>query len=128
MSAQQVIDEARPMLEDLLPKIGIVPDNSPVVTADCLVPFSEWVSDQEVDPEDLAFFCSFVGAFIIVYLCEHHAAKTVIKDQRIYMAMPAPEGISIEFEPYAVAQSIAAGKGGSLIDFLNNVSDEHALA
>jgi hypothetical protein len=121
MTAQQAIDEARPMLEDLLPKIGIVPNGDHLIISDCIESFSKWVSEQQLGQKDLAFFSSLIGAFIVVYLTEHKEAKVSIKDNRIYVAIPFQQGVVREFEPYAVAHGIASGYEGDLVSFLENV-------
>ena len=122
MSASRALEEARPMLEDLLPQIGIVPSGGTLDTSACISAFSKWVSEQQVGQEDMAFFGGLIGAFIVVYLVDHKEAKAYVKENRICVAIPFQQGIMREFEPYAVAHGIASGSGGDLETFLTNVA------
>ena len=122
MSADRALEQARPMLEDLLPKIGIVSDGTPLDTAECMALFSKWVGEQTVGERDFAFFCSLIGAFIIVHLTEHKDAKASVRSGRIILGLPSQEGIVREFEPYVVANGIASGRDCDLESFLVNVA------
>ena len=70
MEARVVIDQARPMLEDLLPSIG-VSNGQALDLSVCLDPFSTWVSEQDISPDDINFLTSLIGAFIMTYLSEY---------------------------------------------------------
>ncbi|PSL15904.1 hypothetical protein CLV44_103188 [Marinobacterium halophilum] len=122
MSASRALEEARPILEDLLPQIGIIPSGVPLDTSTCISSFSKWVSGQQVGQEDIAFFVGLIGAFIVVYLVDHKDAKAYVKENRICVAIPFQQGIMRELEPYAVAHGIASGSDGDLESFLKNVA------
>ncbi|MDP9123339.1 MAG: hypothetical protein M3N82_01845 [Pseudomonadota bacterium] len=77
MDAQQVIEEARPMLDDVLGRIGLHQSGSPLVFAKLREPFSHWLLHQVVAPQDFAFLASLVGAFISEYLiCQRGAERS----------------------------------------------------
>ncbi|WP_087026408.1 hypothetical protein [Thaumasiovibrio subtropicus] len=122
MSASRALEEARPMLEDLLPQIGIIPNGAPLDTSSCISFFSKWVGEQQVGQEDMAFFQGLIGAFITIYLIDNKDAKAYVKDNRICVAIPFQQGIMREFEPYAVAHGIAKGNEGDLESFLTSVA------
>ena len=60
MNPQQVIDEARPMLKDILSQIGLYRSGEPINLISLRDPFSAWAKAQEVSDADFAFMASLV--------------------------------------------------------------------
>lgn len=110
MSAQQVIEESQPMLDDVLGRIGLHRSGSPLEFAKLRVPFSQWLLEEDVAPQDLAFLASLVGAFICEYLIDQVGAERVVVGQRIALRMPVQEGVAREFDPYTVAAGLLREK------------------
>ena len=121
MSAQQVIDESRPMLVDVLGNIGLYNSGTPFDLQSLLEPFSHWVETQDVRPEDTAFLAGLIGAFICEFLIEHHSATRLVREGRILLQMPIQQGIQREFDPYAVAAGLAQRRG-SLALFIRTLT------
>lgn len=123
MSAQQVIDKTRPMLEDILGLIGLHSAGHPLDLRALLDPFSQWVERQNVRDEDVAFLTGLIGAFISEYLIEHHSARRIIRDEHIYLQLPiqVEDGVWREFEPYKVACDLAQSRG-SLEQFIHQLA------
>ena len=121
MHPQQVIDESKPMLEDVLASIGLRVGGSPLDLQAMLNPFSHWVESQDIRDEDFAFLASLIGAFICEFLIEAYAATRVIRDQRILLRLPFQAGIEREFDPYAVATAITRHER-SLAQFLQELT------
>ena len=111
MSAQQVIDESRPMLADVLRDIGLHTPDQPLDLRALLDPFSHWVETQDVRQEDTAFLAGLIGAFICEFLVEYHSARPIVRGDRISLQMPIQDGIWREFEPYEVAVGLAQSRG-----------------
>jgi len=120
MNPQQVIDDARPMLEDILPQIGLCRTGEPFDPVALRDPFSAWVQAQDVSDADFAFMASLIGAFISEYLIAARAASVQILENRIYVRVPLEDGIVREFDPYASAAGLVRNKA-SLSEFLANV-------
>jgi hypothetical protein len=115
---QLVIGEARPMLEEFLTDIGLHRPGFPLELRQLLEPFSTWVDAQEVNGEDRFYLASRLGAFICEYLIEVCSAQRVIENGRIVIRLPIQDGISRQFEPYAVAFRMATNRN-SLKEFLD---------
>jgi hypothetical protein len=115
---QAVIEEARPMLEEFLVDIGLHRSGTPVKLAHLLEPFSAWVDAQDVTDKDRYYLASRLGAFICEYLIEVRSGQRAIDGGRILMRLPVQEGISREFDPYAVAVGMATNRT-NLKEFLD---------
>jgi hypothetical protein len=111
MSAQQVIEESRPMLVEILGDIGLHTSGRPPDLVTLLDPFSHWVETQEVRPEDIAFLTGLIGAFICEFLIEHHSGVRVVREGKIFMVLPVQDGVVREFDPYAAAAGLAQSRG-----------------
>ena len=122
MSAQQVIEESRPMLDDVLGRIGLHQSGSPLAFAKLREPFSQWLLQQDVAPKNFAFLASLVGAFICEYLIDQRGAERAVVGQRIALRMPVQPGVASEFDPYATAVGLLREKS-SLEGFLAKVGD-----
>jgi len=122
MSAQQVIDESRPMLVEALRDIGLHTSEQPLDLRALLDPFSHWVETQDVQQEDISFLAALIGAFICEYLVEHNSATRVVLDGRILLQMPVQSGICREFDPYEVALGMAQSHG-SVSVFLKKITE-----
>jgi hypothetical protein len=122
MSAQQVIDESRPMLVDVLRDIGLHTSDQPLDLRALLDPFSHWVETQDVRQEDTAFLAGLIGAFICEFLMEHHSTTRVVRDSRIFLQMPVQSGVWREFDPYEVALGMAQSHG-SVTLFLKKLTE-----
>lgn len=120
MNPQQVIDEARPMLEDILPQIGLYRSGEPIDLIALRDPFSVWAQAQEVSDADFAFVASLVGAFISEYLIDARAASVHLIENKIFVRIPFEGGILREFDPYATAAGLVRNKQ-SLSEFLAHV-------
>ena len=121
MNPQQVIDDSRPMLEEVLPNIGISRAEDPLNLQATLEPFSHWIETQEVAAADVAFLAALIGAFICEFLIEHHDAARTVRDNRIFLQIPFVQGIVREIDPYAVAFGIAQSRS-SLSSFLHELT------
>lgn len=120
MNQQQVIDEARPMLTEILGQIGLLREGATLDFEALLSPFSIWAQTQDVGDADFAFFVSLVGAFISEYLVDRHGASVFSDGQTIRVRIPFEQGITREFDPYATASGLVRSKQ-SLADFIANV-------
>ena len=120
MDAQQVIEESRPMLNDVLGRIGLHQSGSSLDFAKLREPFSHWLMNQVVAPQDFAFLASLVGAFISEYLISQRKAQRVLDGRRILLRMPIQAGVTSDFDPYASAVGLLRGKT-SLDGFLATV-------
>jgi hypothetical protein len=110
-AAQKVIDESRPMLVEVLREIGLHKSDQQLDLQALLEPFSHWVEAQDVRPKDTAFLLGLIGAFICEFLIECHSATRLVREGRILLQIPIQEGIWQEFDPYAVAYSLAQRRG-----------------
>lgn len=120
MNHQQVIDEARPMLIEVLGQIGLHRVGAPLDLEALRDPFSVWAQAQDVGDADFAFFVSLVGAFISEYLVDMHAAAVYSDGQTIRVRIPFEQGVAREFDPYAAASGLVRSKQ-SLSNFFDNV-------
>jgi hypothetical protein len=121
MNPQQVIDESLPMLDDILCRIGLHRQGDVLDFKYLLDPFSKWLSQQDVQPNDVSFLVSVVAAFICEYLIKHGSAERHIVGRYIRLQLPMQTGISREVDPYAVALGIVKERG-DLNDFLLNLT------
>ena len=122
MNAQQVIEESRPMLDDVLGRIGLHQTGSPLDFARLREPFSHWLQHHDVAPEEFAFLVSVVGAFVSEYLISQRGAERALVGPRIFLRLPVQSGVAREFDPYATAAGLLRGQA-SLDDFLTAVGD-----
>lgn len=120
MNSQQVINEARPMLEDIFPQIGLYRPGERINLIALRDPFSAWVQAQEVSDADFAFMASLVGAFISEYLIDARAASIHSFENKIFVRIPFEDGIVREFDPYATAAGLVRNRQ-SLSEFLTHV-------
>ena len=120
MNAQQVIDESRPMLTEVLRDIGLHSLDRPLDLVALLDPFSQWVETQDVRQEDTAYLAGLIGAFICEFLIEHHSAVRVARDGKVILQLPVQAGVLREFEPYPVAVGLAQSRG-SVASFLRRL-------
>jgi hypothetical protein len=110
MEAHRIIAESRPMLEEFLREAGLLPYGQAPDFAALLEPLSDWVDVQRV-PESLRFYLAArLAAFICEYLIELGAGERVIEDGRILMRAPIRGLVQREFDPYAVAISMATNR------------------
>lgn len=121
MDLYKVLEEARPMLDAVLPQTGLQAPGEPLDLEALRVPFSQWVQAQVVEPGDLGFFVGLVGAFISQYLVDVADASVMVDGERISVCMPLQAGLERRFDPYAAASGLIMKKG-SVADFLVNVS------
>lgn len=120
MNPQQVIDEARLMLEDVLSQIGLHRSSEPLNLVALREPFSVWVQCQDIHQADFSFMASLVGAFICEYLKDAHGASTQICENKIYLRLPFQREIVREFDPYSTAIELVKHKQ-SLSVFLGSL-------
>ena len=111
------------MLTEFLSDLGMHDKDSPLNLASLLVPFSDWIVNQEIGLDDRPYLASRIGAFICEFLIDLYSAERRIVDDRIYIQMQFSESILREFDPYAVAMSIAASES-TLVDFLAAITKE----
>ena len=123
MNPEQVLDEARPMLEDLLPKFGLCAPTTPLNLEPLLDPFSDWVATQDPSEENRPFFAGLIAAFMCEYLKECGQAIILVRDGRIYARSHVDQKHHVvrEFEPHKVAWKIAQ-EGGSVSQILREIS------
>ena len=120
MEAQRIIRDSRPMLEEFLREAGLLQVGEAPDFAALLEPLSDWVDVQHV-PEALRFYLAArLAAFICEYLIELGAGERVIEDGRILMRTPIRGVVQREFDPFAVAVSMATNRH-SLKVFLHGV-------
>lgn len=117
MAVQQVFDEALPMLDDILGRIGIHQSGMPLNFASLRIPFSSWLQQQTVAQEDFPFMVSLVGAFICEYLIQQCGAQRYLAGPRIFLRMPLQATVAREFDPYVTAAGLVNQRGG-LSEFL----------
>jgi len=120
MDAHRVIEESQPMLADVLGRIGLHQRGSPLDFARLCEPFSQWLQQQVVAPQDFAFLVSLVGAFISEYLIHQRGAERTLVGQQILLRLPVQSGVASEFDPYATAAGLLRGQK-SLASFLVTV-------
>lgn len=131
MNPENIINETRPMLEELLPQIGISQVDTPVNLESSLASFSHWISEQEISPEDMSFTASLIGAYIIEYLKEYKRGRVTVDGGvvKIVLAIDESLGVYKDFDPYKIAYAIASGKAGDVHTFLTGIqvsnSDDH---
>lgn len=121
VDAQRVIDEALPMLDDVLGQIGIHRSGAALDFAFLLPRFSGWLAAQTYSSEDVPFLTSLTGAFICEYLLREAGAMRHVEGNRIYIRLPVAAGVAREFEPYAVAMGLVTDRS-SLEHFLRAVA------
>ena len=109
MDAQQLLDDALPMLDDVLDRIGIHKSGTPLDLQALQPGFSEWLAHQHVSPQDTGFVVMIVGAFITEYLAQRHGAARLVASDRPAVRIPLPQGIAREFDPYAAAAGLVNG-------------------
>jgi hypothetical protein len=124
VNPEQVIAEQRPMLDDVLGRIGLHSSGHPLDLRALASPFEAWLGQQVINPEDLAFVASLIGAFLSQYLIAYGSAEQQVLGNKIVLRLPFQAGIVREFEPYAVAFGIAREQRG-LTEFLENVCTWH---
>lgn len=109
MDAQQLLDDALPMLDDVLGRIGIHKSGtSPDFQA--LAPrFCGWLESQEISPRDTGFLVMIVGAFITEYLVQQRGATRLVTMQRPAVRVEFHPGVAREFDPYAAAAGLVQG-------------------
>ena len=120
MEAQRVIDQARPMLDDVLGRIGLHQTGAPLDFSALRQPFSTWLQQQSSSQDDFAFLVSLVGAFICEYLVAQSGAQRFVAGSKIRLRLPVQVGVAREFDPYATAVGLVRERA-SLGDFLTNV-------
>ena len=103
MNPQQVMNEALPMLDDVLGRIGLHQSGTPLDLSALRAPFSSWVQQQPVAQDDFAFLVSLVGAFICEYLIAQCGAQRYLAGNQIRLRLPMQSGAAREFDPYASA-------------------------
>jgi hypothetical protein len=121
MSAERVIEESLPMLDDVLGQIGIHRSGSPLDFVALRPRFSEWLLAQTSAPGDVPFLTSLVGAFICEHLIRVAAANRYIGGNRIMLRVPFASGVEREFDPYATAMGLVQNRS-SLDEFLQAVA------
>jgi hypothetical protein len=117
VKAAQVLAEQRPMLAEFLRDIGVAAiKTSPNLRA-LLPAFGRWLR-QSVSSDDVGFLAARLGAYICLYMIDHHGAASTVVDNRIVLQVPCSRGIVREFEPYGMAQAIASScTAGQRVDF-----------
>jgi hypothetical protein len=120
MNSQQVIDDARPMLEDILPQIGFYRSGEPLDLIALRDSFSAWAQAQEASDADFAFMASLIGAYISEYLIDARGASMHLLENKIFVRVPFEGGIAREFDPYAAAAGLVRNRQ-SLSEFLAHV-------
>jgi hypothetical protein len=108
VDAHLVLEEQRPMLTEFLADIGLSSPGELPHLVSLLPAFDKWLADLTVEPDDVAFLASRLGAYICLYLINHHGAKSAIVDNRIMLAIPGEHGIWREVEPLRLAFSLAS--------------------
>jgi hypothetical protein len=121
LSAQQVIDEALPMLDDMLGRIGIHRTGTPIDFTAVGPQFSAWLQAQDCSPADVPFLISLVGAFLSEYLIDRASAVRHLEGKRILLRLPIASGVAKEFDPYASAVGIVTNRS-NLEHFLQAVA------
>ena len=120
MDHQRLIDEARPMLDDILGRIGIHHSGQPLALDRMKEPLSQWLQKLTIGEKDFFNIVSLVGAFISEYLIEKGAVRSVEHDQ-IMLSLWEDEGAVKQFDPYAAAISLLKSRA-SLSAFLDSVT------
>jgi hypothetical protein len=120
MDPYKVLDEARPMLEAVLPQAGLQAPGEPLDLEALCLPFSQWLQAQAVGRDDLGFFVGLAGAFISQYLIDTANASVQVDGDRIGVRVPLAGGRERRFDPYAAASALILQKG-SVADFLASV-------
>ena len=106
MNLQKIVDDEVPMLDEVLGSIGIHQTGQPMDLARLLNPFSTWLEQQAVGPQDEGFVGALVGAFVAQYAMRHGGASRSIADGEIFLEFPAGDGIVRRFSPYRMASAV----------------------
>lgn len=120
MDYQRLIDESRPMLDDILGRIGIHRTGEPLDLDRLREPLSQWLQKLTIGEKDFFNLVSLVGAFISEYLIEKGAVRS-IENEHIVLSLWDSEDAVKQFDPYAAAISLLKSKA-SLNAFLENVA------
>lgn len=122
MEAETVIAESRPMLEATLASLNMHNVGSSLDLALVLAPFSKWVENQSPDEPDVAYLSGLIGAFICEFLVQKCSCIRFVRNNRIMIGMRIQDGVVREFEPYAVAYSMALNpKRRSILGFIESL-------
>ena len=109
MNAQQLLDDALPMLDDLLGQIGIHQSGTSLDFQALEPQFSEWLAQQEISSQDAGFMVMVVGAFITEYLAQQKGATRLVVMERPSVRVEFQQGVAREFDPYAAAAGLVHG-------------------
>ena len=118
VDAQLVLEQQRPMLTEFLADIGLSSGGELPHLVSLLPAFDKWLAELTVEPDDVAYLASRLGAYICLYLINYHGAKPAIVDNRIILAVPGEHGTWREFEPLRLAFGLASKAAtGTPIEF-----------
>ena len=118
MNLQKIVDDEIPMLDDVLGSTGIHKAGQPLDLARLLNPFSTWLEQQAVGPQDEGFVGALVGAFVAQYAVRHGGASRSIADGDIYLDIPAGDGVVRRFSPYRMAPAVV-GRTTTLVELID---------
>ena len=104
-SAQQAIDEMRPMITDFLRLLGLIESEDDLV--DAVEPFSAWISEQEVTQENFGYLVSRVAAFICEYFVHKANARVKEVNNTVQLSIPLGDEVSQSVDPYFFAVLVA---------------------
>jgi len=113
-SAEQVVAEEVPMLEDVLANIGLHRPGQQLDLRAIASPLEAWLQQQSITVEDRPFVASLVAAFVSQYLIAHGDAERLIAGNRIILRLPIQAGVSREIEPYALGLAATQGQASFL--------------
>lgn len=120
MDSQKLLDDALPMLDEVLGQIGIHQSGTPLDFQVIEPLFSRWLVQQQILPQDMGFIVMIVGAFITEYLVQRRGAIRLVVVERPAVRIPFQQGVAREFDPYAAAAGLVQGNR-DLPTFLSSV-------
>ncbi len=106
------------MIEELLVDIGLASTGTTPSLSAILPAFGRWLSAQSISQDDILFVASRLGAYICLFLEDHHGATSAIVGDAIVVRLPMPHAIAREFDPYRMAYGLATAYAtGERVDF-----------
>jgi len=118
MDAQQLLTEAKPMLDDVLGRIGLHETGEPLELEAIAPSFDSWLKTQEISPADFGFMVMVVGGSIVEYLTQHHKARPMVVDGRPAIQLTISPSVVRQFDPYSAAAGLIKGNR-DLLGFLS---------
>ena len=105
-TAQNAIDEMLPMISEFLEMLGMT-ENGKIDYEKSLIPFSEWLSTQEVTKDNFGYLVSRVAAYFCHYYVQKVGASIKEINNTVQLTLPLGEEVSQSIDPYFFATAVA---------------------